>query len=235
MVGDSPPRKAQHGVGPGFRLTRRLLHRQRPMAVQAGRPSALGRRPDVVPCPSRGCVGLVSLEATADNRHAGVHGRIRLGVKRTLDRIGPSSWKYGRMHVPSTPTIMPRSPAAQRDDLSGRPEIVPQHGDHALDPLSVEAGPGRASEQMGTGTSRWPDSRGSTHGAADPVPILSQARATSCFARGPSTGSWWKSVPKARRLPTRSSGWKRAEPWASASTSLAEEVGPSQPDRRPMT
>ena len=130
-------------------------------------------------------VGLVSLEATADNRHAGVHGRIRLGVKRTLDEIGPSSWKYGRMHVAihahnyATITSLPSETTFQDDPKSYRSTEIT-----LLDPLSVEAGPGRASEQMGTGTSRWPDSRGSTHGAADPVPILSQARGDVLFRKG---------------------------------------------------
>ena len=44
-------------------------------------------------------VGLVTLESTADERRAGVHGRIRLGVKRSLEPAGDGVWKYGRLVV----------------------------------------------------------------------------------------------------------------------------------------
>jgi hypothetical protein len=44
-------------------------------------------------------VGLVSLEATAEDTRAAVHGRIRLGLSRTLEQDGPQAWKYGRLRV----------------------------------------------------------------------------------------------------------------------------------------
>ena len=43
-------------------------------------------------------------------------------------------------------------------------------------PSAVGNGTRRACEKMGTGTSRGHDSRGSTHRAAEPVPVFSQAR-----------------------------------------------------------
>ena len=44
-------------------------------------------------------LGLVALEATADETRAAVHGRIRLGLKRPLERLDATSWKYGRLHI----------------------------------------------------------------------------------------------------------------------------------------
>jgi hypothetical protein len=43
-------------------------------------------------------VGLVTLEATADQSRAGVYGRIRLGLKRQIERLG-DAWRYGRLNV----------------------------------------------------------------------------------------------------------------------------------------
>jgi len=44
-------------------------------------------------------VGLVSLEATADETRAAVHGRIRLGLRRTPEQEQPGTWRYGRMVI----------------------------------------------------------------------------------------------------------------------------------------
>jgi len=46
----------------------------------------------------RRLVGLVALEATADEPRAAVHGRIRLGVKREIERLADDDWKYGRKY-----------------------------------------------------------------------------------------------------------------------------------------
>lgn len=44
-------------------------------------------------------VGLVALEALADETRAAVHGRIRLGMKRGLEALGGSSFKYGGLSI----------------------------------------------------------------------------------------------------------------------------------------
>lgn len=44
-------------------------------------------------------VGLVALEATADETRAGVWGRIRLGLAREIAAAGANTWNYGRMRV----------------------------------------------------------------------------------------------------------------------------------------
>jgi hypothetical protein len=47
-------------------------------------------------------IGLVALEATADETRAAVHGRIRLGLQRELEpapELGDNSWRYGRLVV----------------------------------------------------------------------------------------------------------------------------------------
>jgi hypothetical protein len=44
-------------------------------------------------------VGLVALEAMADETRAAIHGRIRLGLERALESDGPQAWKYGQLHV----------------------------------------------------------------------------------------------------------------------------------------
>lgn len=44
-------------------------------------------------------VGRVSLEATADETRAAVHGRIRLGLRRTAEQVQPGTWRYGRMVI----------------------------------------------------------------------------------------------------------------------------------------
>lgn len=44
-------------------------------------------------------MGLVSLEAMADETRAAVHGRIRLGLRRTAEQLHPDTWRYGRLLV----------------------------------------------------------------------------------------------------------------------------------------
>ena len=44
-------------------------------------------------------VGLVALEATADETRAAVHGRIRLGMKRKLKSLDEQTWQYGKLVV----------------------------------------------------------------------------------------------------------------------------------------
>lgn len=43
-------------------------------------------------------IGLVSIEALADQRQAGVHGRIRLGLNRKLEQLD-GQWKYGGLRI----------------------------------------------------------------------------------------------------------------------------------------
>jgi hypothetical protein len=47
----------------------------------------------------RRLVGLVALEATADETRAAVHGRIRLGMKREIERLTDEDWRYGRLRI----------------------------------------------------------------------------------------------------------------------------------------
>ena len=44
-------------------------------------------------------IGLVALEATADEKRAAVHGRIRLGMKREIQQIDEDNWHYGKLRI----------------------------------------------------------------------------------------------------------------------------------------
>lgn len=100
-------------------------------------------------------VGLVVLEATADDTRAAVHGRIRLGLKRPLEPASNSTWKYGGLLVtvhghnyarivakPSETTILDK-PADYRST-----EIT------LVDPVSVAAGE-RGEVRFPKGTRYW--------------------------------------------------------------------------------
>jgi hypothetical protein len=96
-------------------------------------------------------IGLVAVEATAEETRAGVWGRVRLGMGRELQPDGPQSWKYGRLRVkihehnyaqiathPSE-TFYLDKPASYRST-----EIA------LVDPLSVKAGQKDAKYPKGT-------------------------------------------------------------------------------------
>jgi hypothetical protein len=86
-------------------------------------------------------VGLLSLEATADEKRAAVHGRVRLGMKRPLEKADAKTWKYGRLrvaiHEHNYATVEARPSETTRQEQPGSyrsAEIT------LLDPLSVAAG-----------------------------------------------------------------------------------------------
>ena len=92
----------------------------------------------------RRLIGLVALEATADETRAAVHGRVRLGLKRQLEPVagtGDREWRYGgltiRLHghnyarvvaKPSETTMLDEPSSYRSTELT------------LLDPLSVAAG-----------------------------------------------------------------------------------------------
>lgn len=86
-------------------------------------------------------VGLVALEATADEVRAAVHGRIRLGPERGLEPAGGTAWDYGRMRVElhghNYARVVARPSETFYDD---RPENYRSTEITLLDPLSVAAG-----------------------------------------------------------------------------------------------
>ena len=89
-------------------------------------------------------IGLVALEATADETRAAVLGRVRLGLKRDLEpapELGDNAWRYGRLVVklhghnyarveirPSETTFLEQPSRCRSTELT------------LLDPLSVAAG-----------------------------------------------------------------------------------------------
>ena len=89
-------------------------------------------------------IGLVALEATADETRAAVHGRIRLGLKRELEpapELGDNSWRYGRLvvrlHGHNYAKVVAKPSETTFQDIPSRyrsTEIT------LLDPLSVAAG-----------------------------------------------------------------------------------------------
>jgi hypothetical protein len=86
-------------------------------------------------------IGLVALEATADETRAAVHGRIRLGLKRELEPAGNDAWRYGRLvvklHGHNYARVVARPSETTFLDAPSRyrsTEIT------LLDPLSVAAG-----------------------------------------------------------------------------------------------
>ncbi len=100
-------------------------------------------------------VGLVSLEATADEARAAVHGRIRLGLKRAIEPLDATTWKYGRLvvrihgHNYAKIAIKPSETTFQDPpDLKRSTEIT------LLDPQSVAAGE-RGTVRFKKGTRYW--------------------------------------------------------------------------------
>ena len=119
-------------------------------------------------CSKSRLMGLVSLENTADDRRAAIHGRIRLGLKRTLEPVeassrddlrrstkGASSWKYGRMRVTihahnyAAVTSEPSETTVQDDPKSYRSTEITLR-----DPVSVLAGE-RGEVTYKKGTRYW--------------------------------------------------------------------------------
>jgi len=86
-------------------------------------------------------VGLVALEATADESRAAVHGRIRLGMSRALEPDGPQAWKYGRMRVKIHAHNYARIESRPSETFYlDKPEKYRSTEITLLDPLSVKAG-----------------------------------------------------------------------------------------------
>jgi hypothetical protein len=100
-------------------------------------------------------VGLVALEATADETRAAVHGRIRLGMSRELAPCGENGWRYGRMVV----TVHDHNYAkiATRPSETfflDKPENYKSTEITLLDPLSVKAGE-KGEIKYAKGTRYW--------------------------------------------------------------------------------
>jgi hypothetical protein len=86
-------------------------------------------------------VGLVALEATADETRTAVHGRIRLGMSRTLEADGPQGWKYGRLRVKIHAHNYARIVSEPSETFFlDKPEAYRSTEITLLDPLSVKAG-----------------------------------------------------------------------------------------------
>jgi hypothetical protein len=92
----------------------------------------------------RRLIGLVALEATADETRAAVHGRIRLGLKRDLEPapdLGRNAWRFGRLvvklhgHNFARAEIRPSETTFQETPSRYRSTELT-----LLDPLSVAAG-----------------------------------------------------------------------------------------------
>jgi len=89
-------------------------------------------------------IGLVALEATADERRSAVHGRIRLGLTREVQKLSDTAWKYGKLTVkihdhnyaqivtqPSETFFLDKPEAYRSTEITLK------------DPLSVKAGEGK--------------------------------------------------------------------------------------------
>ncbi len=100
-------------------------------------------------------IGLVSLEATADDTRAAVHGRIRLGLRRTAQAVEPGTWRYGRMlvqlHKHNYAQIVLRPSETFYLDP---PEVRNSTEITLLDPLSTAAGQ-RGTVRFPKGTRYW--------------------------------------------------------------------------------
>ncbi len=100
-------------------------------------------------------LGLVSLEATADETRAAVHGRIRLGLRRPAEQVHPGTWRYGRMlvqvHRHNYAQILLRPSETfylDPPDVRNSTEIT------LIDPLSAAAGQ-RGSVRFPKGSRYW--------------------------------------------------------------------------------
>jgi hypothetical protein len=100
-------------------------------------------------------VGLVALEAMADENRAGVYGRVRLGLSRNIETLAPRQWRYGRMQV----TIHDHNYARVETRPSetfflDKPEAYKSTEITLLDPLSTAAG-AKPSVRYAKGTRYW--------------------------------------------------------------------------------
>ena len=86
-------------------------------------------------------VGLLSLEATADETRAGVYGRVRLGLSRTIESDGPQTWKYGRLRIKLHEHNFARVETRPSETFFlDKPENYHSAEITLLDPRSAEAG-----------------------------------------------------------------------------------------------
>ena len=125
-------------------------------------------------------VGLLSLEATADETRAGVYGRLRLGMSRTLESDGPQAWKYGRLRVKIHQHNFARIESRPSETFClDKPEKYQSTEITLVDPRSLDAG-----------------AKSSAKGGA---------KAARRIPRAPATRSWSRSLPKGPRPRSRCS------------------------------
>jgi len=100
-------------------------------------------------------VGLVILEATADEDRAAVYGRVRLGLSRELEPDGPDAWRYGQLrvkiHAHNYGSIVTRPSETFYQDL---PEKFRSTEITLVDPLSTKA-EGKGNVRFAQGTQYW--------------------------------------------------------------------------------
>lgn len=86
-------------------------------------------------------VGLVALASTTDETRAAVHGRIRLGLKRDLEQLAPTTWKYGKLTVKIHDHNYAQIVALPSETFYlDKPEAYRSTEITLKDPLSVQAG-----------------------------------------------------------------------------------------------
>lgn len=86
-------------------------------------------------------LGLVALEATADETQAAVHGRIRLGMKRTIESLDATTWRYGKLRIKIHEHNYARIVSKPSETFYlDKPEAYRSTEITLLDPLSVAAG-----------------------------------------------------------------------------------------------
>lgn len=100
-------------------------------------------------------VGLVALEATADETRAGVWGRVRLGLSRAIEPCGLNNWRYGRLHVTLHAHNYARVETRPSETFFlDKPEKYKSTEITLLDPLSTAAG-ARPTVPYAKGTRYW--------------------------------------------------------------------------------
>lgn len=132
-------------------------------------------------------VGLVALEATADETQAAVHGRVRLGLSRELTACGKDSWRYGRMivtlHDHNYAKITTRP---SETFFLDKPETYKSTEITLLDPISVQAGE-KGQVNYPNGTRYWflVEVRPDNSPPAEDVRRIEQGRAVGLSFREP--------------------------------------------------
>lgn len=100
-------------------------------------------------------VGLVALEATADETRAGVWGRVRLGLSRPIETLAPGQWRYGRMHVTIHDHNYARAETRPSETFFlDKPEAYKSTEITLIDPLST-APEAKSTVRYAKGTRYW--------------------------------------------------------------------------------